>query len=310
MDRLEQFVYKNKKQLRLGFTTGSCAAAATKAAAQMLFSGQAVQTVEMMTPKGILLKLSVLHIEQGYGWVSCAIRKDSGDDPDITDGVEVFAKVEKLPQQEFLLAGGVGVGRVTKPGLECAVGEAAINRVPRQMILSELHQAAETWDYGGGLQATISIPAGVELAKKTFNPRLGIVGGISVLGTSGIVEPMSEQALLDSIFLEMKQRRAMGAAYLLVTPGNYGEDFAKAFTDLDVSQSVKCSNYLGQTIDFAVGLNYQGMLLIGHIGKMAKVAAGVMQTHSKFADARLEVFAAHAALCGAEQKIIGGDNYR
>ncbi len=304
MDRLDEYIYKDKKQLRLGYTTGSCSAAATKAAAIMLLGGNEVKRVSILPPKGIPLALSVLHITKGKNWVSCAVKKDSGDDPDVTHGVEVFACVERLDRPEFMVDGGIGVGRVTKPGLECAVGQAAINKVPRSMILTELRQAAEAWDYPGGLKSTISIPAGVELAKRTFNPRLGIEGGISVLGTSGIVEPMSEQALIDSIQLEMKQRRALGQDYILITPGNYGEDFARKFTNLDTSQSVKCSNYLGQTIDYAVALGFKGMLLIGHIGKMAKVAAGVMQTHSKYADARMEVFAAHAGLAGAGQAVL------
>ena len=226
---MEQFVYKNHKKLRYGYTTGSCAAAASKAAAAMLLSGKEISYVELHTPKGIDLRLEVLDISREDNAVSCAIQKDGGDDPDVTNGILIYAKVSREPADEaqIIIDGGIGVGRVTKPGLEQSVGAAAINKVPRQMIRENLEAVCEQYHYHGKLSVVISIPSGVELAAKTFNPRLGIVGGISVLGTSGIVEPMSEQALIDTIRVEMRQKLANGMEYLLVVPGNYGIDFGR-----------------------------------------------------------------------------------
>ena len=222
--------------------------------------------------------------------VSCAVRKDSGDDPDITNGILVYSKVSRI-KSGIVLDGGIGVGRVTKPGLDQPVGNAAINRVPRQMILREVEEACEMYGYDGGIKIEISIPQGVELAKKTFNPRLGIEGGISVLGTSGIVEPMSEQALLDTIELEMKVRRAGGKNYLIMAPGNYGLDFLREAYGIQDKDVVKCSNYIGQSMDMAADCKFQGLVLAGHIGKLIKVSGGVMNTHSRWADCRMDLFA-------------------
>lgn len=147
-------------------------------------------------------------------------------------------------------------------------------------------------DYQGSLQVEISVPQGEELCQRTFNPRLGIVGGISILGTSGIVEPMSSQALLDTIKLELRQRRELGFDYVAISPGNYGLDFMRETYGYDLDRSVKCSNFIGETIDMAVELGFCKILLTGHIGKLIKVAGGIMNTHSKEADCRMELLAA------------------
>ncbi|MEG0722283.1 MAG: cobalt-precorrin-5B (C(1))-methyltransferase CbiD, partial [Lachnospiraceae bacterium] len=236
--------------------------------------------------------------------VRCAIRKDSGDDPDITSGILIYGKVSKCRQPGIHLAGGQGVGTITKRGLSVAVGEAAINPVPRQMIQKEAETICAAHGYEEGLEIVISIPQGEELADKTFNPRLGIEGGLSVLGTTGIVEPMSERALLDTIFLELRVRKESGAKYCYIVPGNYGSDFLQQSLHYDVEKAVKCSNYIGETIDFARQLGFEGILLVGHVGKMVKLAAGIMNTHSRQADGRMEIFAAHAALLGATQERI------
>ena len=194
---------KNRK-LRYGYTTGSCAAAAAQAATRMLLTGEKVEEVALQTPKGILLHLLIEEISMDEGRVRCAVQKDGGDDPDVTTGIYVYANVSRRDAPQITLDGGIGVGRVTRPCLWQAVGEAAINKVPRQMILENVEQVCKEYHYTGGLDVQIEIPAGVELAKKTFNPRLGIEGGISVLGTSGIVIPMSETALVASLRLEMK----------------------------------------------------------------------------------------------------------
>lgn len=302
-----KYVVKNNKKLALGYTTGSCAAAAAKAAARMLFSSQKIDCVRIATPKGIPLQLEVLEPEISKTWASCAIRKYSGDDPDVTNGILVFAKVSlggSGKERRVSIDGGIGVGRITKPGLEQAVGQAAINRVPRQMIRREVEEVLEDYEYFGEVFVEISIPEGAALAKKTFNPRLGIEGGISVLGTSGIVEPMSEQALIASIRVEMQMHRKNGAEYLVISPGNYGTTYLKGNFPVDLEQAVKCSNFIGETIDMAVELEYKGILFVSHIGKFIKVAGGIMNTHSRCADSRMELLAANALRAGAPLEVL------
>ena len=295
----DYYVIRGNKKMRFGYTTGSCAAAACKGAAEILLGGKLQETVTLMTPKGILLTLELKDIQIETDKVTCAIRKDAGDDPDTTNGILVYATVEKTKDQGITLDGGIGVGRVTKAGLSQKIGEAAINPVPKSMILRAATEIAEKYDYEGGLKIIISVPEGVEIGKKTFNPRLGIVGGISILGTSGIVEPMSEAALVQSIRVEMKQHFSQGEEYLLVTPGNYGADYLREHMDLPYEKNIKCSNYVGETIDMAIDMGVKGILFIAHIGKFVKVAAGIMNTHSHSADARMEVLASNAIRAGA-----------
>ena len=295
----DYYVIRGNKKMRFGYTTGSCAAAACKGAAEILLGGKLQETVTLMTPKGILLTLELKDIQIETDKVTCAIRKDAGDDPDTTNGILVYATVEKTKEQGITLDGGIGVGRVTKAGLSQKIGEAAINPVPKSMILRAATEIAEKYDYEGGLKIIISVPEGVEIGKKTFNPRLGIVGGISILGTSGIVEPMSEAALVQSIRVEMKQHFSQGEEYLLVTPGNYGADYLREHMDLPYEKNIKCSNYVGETIDMAIDMGVKGILFIAHIGKFVKVAAGIMNTHSHSADARMEVLASNAIRAGA-----------
>ena len=300
---MEEYQFSQGKNLRCGYTTGSCATAAAKAAATMLLSGEKIVTVRIDTPKGVILDLEPLEVELGADYVSCAIRKDSGDDPDATNGVLVYARVEKTATPGIELRGGAGVGQVTKPGLACAVGGPAINPTPRRMITQALQQLMRDCNYQEGLLVTISIPAGVEIAKKTFNPRLGIIGGLSVLGTSGIVEPMSERALIDTIYVEMNAQKAKNNKNLLVFFGNYGQDFAHDILHLDLTDTVTCSNYIGELLDYAVYCGFESLLLIGHTGKVAKLAQGVMNTHSKYADCRTEVFALQAMFNGASKEV-------
>ena len=295
----DYYVIRGNKKMRFGYTTGSCAAAACKGAAEILLGGKLQETVTLMTPKGILLTLELKDIQIETDKVTCAIRKDAGDDPDTTNGILVYATVEKTKDQGITLDGGIGVGRVTKAGLSQKIGEAAINPVPKSMILRAATEIAEKYDYEGDLKIIISVPEGVEIGKKTFNPRLGIVGGISILGTSGIVEPMSEAALVQSIRVEMKQHFSQGEEYLLVTPGNYGADYLREHMDLPYEKNIKCSNYVGETIDMAIDMGVKGILFIAHIGKFVKVAAGIMNTHSHSADARMEVLASNAIRAGA-----------
>lgn len=317
---LKQYIYKSNKKLRYGYTTGSCAAAATSAAARMLLSGEKLEEISLITPKGIPLLLSIEDISMGENWVMCAVRKDAGDDADVTNGILIYATVsfcvpykaeskkeycsskrevkKKTAKCDIIIDGGIGVGRVTKPGLSQKIGEAAINEVPYKMIYNAAYEAAEDFCYEDGLKVIISIPDGVELAKKTFNPRLGIEGGISVLGTSGIVEPMSETALIDTIRAEMKVKTAQGNKDLIITPGNYGSDFIKTTLHIELEHCIKCSNFIGDTIDMAYEFQLRSLLLVGHIGKLVKLGAGIMNTHSKCADARMEVLCACFLLAG------------
>lgn len=299
--KLEEYVHYGQQKLRCGYTTGSCAAAATKAAAKMLLSGHAVEQIGLQTPKGILLELSVQSIHRSDESVRCAVQKDSGDDPDATDGVLVFAEVSRATGG-ILIDGGQGVGRITRPGLSCAVGEAAINPGPRKMIADCLREISAEYGYAGGWHVTVSVPDGEKLTGKTFNPRLGIVGGISILGTSGIVEPMSERALIETIRTELKQLCASGARVVAAVPGNYGETFLQEQMQL-ACRPVQCSNYIGDLLDMAVEFGLEGLLLVGHAGKLVKLAGGVMNTHSRFADARMEILTAHAALCGGSKEL-------
>lgn len=305
---LERYVYKNQKKMRCGYTTGTCACAAAKAAAYMLLSGREVKEIKVITPMGVSLTLPVIDIDIKEDKVICAIKKDSGDDPDVTNGIKIYAQVTYVKEDIMrtintdgvIVDGGIGVGRVTKKGLKCAVGEAAINPVPLKMIKEAVAEAAESYSYEGSLKVIISAPKGVDIAKKTFNPNLGITGGISILGTTGIVEPMSEQALIDTIKTEINMHIAQGEKVLLVAPGNYGQDFLLNTLNIELKRSIKCSNYIGNTIDMVCDSGAKAMLLVGHIGKLVKLGAGIMNTHSKVADGRMEVLSACAIRAGAD----------
>ena len=315
----QDVVVSQGKLMRRGYTTGSCAAAASKAAAVMLLSGEETDTIKLDTPKGITLTLDVLDILRGPGFARCAIRKDSGDDPDDTNGTLIYATVSSLhagiPEEELVMQprtasveqlddrveiwGGIGVGKVTKPGLSCKVGGPAINPVPRKMITQEVLAAMKRYGCDETLRVVISIPDGPAIAPKTFNPRLGIEGGISVLGTSGIVEPMSDRALIDTMYTEMDSRKANGYKDLLVFFGNYGADFTRDEMKIDISTAVTCSNFVGELLDYAVLQGFESVLIIGHSGKLIKLAQGVMNTHSKYADCRSEFLALQAMFHGA-----------
>lgn len=300
---MEEYQIAQGKRLRCGYTTGSCATAAAKAAAIMLLTGKRVDFVQIDTPKGIVLDLEPEEAVITETSATCAIRKDSGDDPDDTNGILIYATVEKVTGKEIKLFGGIGIGHVTKPGLACAVDGPAINPTPRKMIACELEKVMKSAGYDQGLQVTISAPAGVEIARKTFNPRLGILGGISILGTSGIVEPMSEKALIETMYVELDAQAAAGNKNLLVFFGNYGEDFTRDVLRLNIDDAVTCSNFVGELLDYAVYKGFETLLLIGHSGKLVKLGQGVMNTHSKYADCRTELMALFALLVGAEVEV-------
>lgn len=300
----------SKKELRKGFTTGSCGAAAAKAALYMLLTGSVKDEIEIITPGGTVFRTEVKDIFREGNRVRCAVVKDGGDDPDVTTGLHVTAEVRAEERGdgalEIQIEGGPGVGRVTLPGLDQPVGNAAINRVPRQMIEKELSEVAEILDFRGRIRVILSVPGGEAAAERTFNPRLGIEGGISILGTTGIVEPMSTRAILDTIRVELNQRKALGDRIAAVSPGNYGLNFMKETYGYDLNRSVKCSNYVGDTVDMVREMDFRGMLLTGHIGKLIKVSGGIMNTHSKEGDARMELLAAGVIRAGGSMDTLRG----
>lgn len=306
-----------EKELRSGYTTGTCAAAAAWAAVRLLCSGFRETTVEVLTPGGQTLAIPVAGSNLLEGkWAICSVKKDAGDDPDVTNGAFVYARVSfagKRPTERpcygsdmhpgLYLTGGEGVGMVTRKGLSCPVGYHAINPVPRTMIFEAADGARRlSGQPDGGLLIEISIPEGTELAAKTFNPNLGITGGISVLGTTGIVNPMSEAALIETIRLDIRVRAAGGRKILAVAPGNYGERFVREELGLDLSSFVKSSNFIGDTFRMMEEEKIERVLLAGHLGKMIKVAGGVMNTHSKYGDRRMEILAGCAAEAGMPEE--------
>ena len=302
--RFEHYVRSGQKLLRCGYTTGTCAALAATGAARLLLTGTVPESISLQTPKGIVVEVAPLFCRRTAAGAECAIEKDGGDDVDVTTGLPVIAAVELRQDPAITLQGGKGVGRVTKPGLDQPVGEAAINHVPRQMIESALRAEAEAAGYPGGFGVTISIQGGEEVARRTFNPHIGVEGGLSVLGTSGIVEPMSQQAILDTIQLEMDQAALANPRQLILAPGNYGLDYLRdAYPEFAGIPVVKISNFIGDTLDMAATAGFKEVLLVGHVGKLCKLAGGIMNTHSHTADCRTELFCAHAALCGADRAL-------
>ena len=299
----EHYVRSGTKMLRCGYTTGTCAALAALGASKFALSGRVPETVSVMTGKGILVETEIEDSGSEGGRYWCAVKKDAGDDIDATNGILIFASVKLKDEEGISIDGGEGVGRVTKPGLDQPVGNAAINSVPRRMITEAVQSALDEAGFEGGAEVIISIPQGKEIASKTFNPVLGVEGGISVIGTNGIVEPMSEQALIDTIEVEMKQKREY-TDEIIITPGNYGETYLKGsdLNKVDIPV-LKFSNFLGDTLDMAASMGFKKILLVAHIGKMVKVAGAVMNTHSRWADARAEIFCAHAAISGADTDV-------
>lgn len=301
---MEKFVLKNGKKLRCGFTTGTCAAAAATAGALMIFTRKTIENVSVRLPRGEILIIDIKDPSFNVHGVRCCVKKDSGDDPDSTDGILIYADVNLDDSGDIHIEGGKGVGCVTQKGLDPPVGGPAINSVPRKMIIANVRKVCAEYGYFGGVNIVISVPEGEEVAKKTFNPQLGIVGGISILGTTGIVEPMSEKALIDSLKVEMQVIKEKGYNTLLAFPGNYAENFIAKTFGISGENSLKFSNYLGEVLDFALELDYREVLVVGHIGKMVKVAGGMMNTHSHTGDFRMEMFACYAGLYGAGSHII------
>lgn len=296
----------NGRMLRLGYTTGTCAVLAAKGAAMALFSGSVPERIRVMTPKGIPVETVPSKCYMDGDAAVCAVKKDAGDDKDATDGILIYAKVERIPDRDIVIRGGEGIGVVTKPGLDQPVGEPAINSGPRSQIREAVLSVMDELSIDEGIRIIISAPEGVEIAQRTFNPKLGIEGGISIIGTSGIVEPMSLSAFSDAMRLSIRQEAAMGNKELIFVPGNYGMDYLRR-EGLDKSPRpvVMISNFFGDALDEASACGISGLLIVGHAGKLVKCAAGIMNTHSSMADGRAEVFASHAALAGGDKDMIG-----
>lgn len=358
---MDTFVYKDHKKLRCGYTTGTCAALAAQGAVRFLLTGSWKETEEIMTPKGIPVCVPLEEKTSGADWAECAVRKDAGDDYDVTNGILVYARAEFVKDKNFYqkvqmshlessesgaagekenpglrledgsqqekekpdqqnaessetlieIDGGIGIGRVTKPGLDQPVGAAAINSVPRKMIRDAVYALLEEAGEFLPVSITISVPAGVEAAKKTFNPVLGIEGGISVLGTSGIVEPMSEEALVETIHTHLNVLRAEGRKWVIAVPGNMGAGFLKGYLteqnktsvgsmEAFMNSLVTMSNFVGRTIDITAELGFSGIMIAGHMGKLVKIGNGIMNTHSREADGRMDTMLSCALSAGTE----------
>ncbi len=291
------YVYHKGRKLRCGYTTGSCATAAAKAAAYMLHHQTLLETIEIDTPADKPLTLTIKNSLFNEQTASCCVVKDAGDDQDVTDGMEIYAAVSKRNDGEVTITGGEGIGRITKPGFWGQPGDAAINPVPRKMITEELGKILDC-----GWQVEISAPQGRQIADKTLNAKIGIVDGISIIGTTGIVEPMSNEALKQTIYLEIDDIVQQGAKEILFHLGNYGQTVAE---NLKLNlPSVKISNFIGDAVLYAKNKNFKKIVLIGHIGKISKLSIGAFNTHSSICDLRIEAFVYYLALAGAPQGLI------
>lgn len=298
---MEKYLIHEGKKLRYGYTTGSCAQAATKAAGLGLLTGEIPDFIEIETPENVLLTLEVLDKTIGENEVSCAIRKDAGDDPDVTDGILIYSRVKKSVDGEIHIYGAEGVGIITRKNLFGKIGDPAINPVPLKMIRKELE------NLGGGLSAEIYVPEGEAIAKRTFNSQLGIKGGISIIGTTGLVKPMSTEALLKTIYLEIdmiaEENLDTGIAFV---PGAYGEELYRK-SDINL-QVVKVSNYMGDALMYAASLGFRKIVVFGHVGKLSKLSIGIFNTHNRIADGRKESFIYYLALEGENKEIIDAVN--
>lgn len=298
---MEKYIEKNGKKLRYGYTTGSCGAAASKACAIALFRGEILERVNIDTPKGWLVDIDVYSMSVDGESASAFVIKDGGDDPDMTNGMKIYAEVKKRKDNKITIIGGIGIGKVTKPGLSVEIGKSAINPVPMKMIEEHVR---EVIGENEGVDIVISAPEGVTIAKRTFNPKLGIVGGVSIIGTTGIVEPMSEDAIIETIKIELSVfKNTYPDRILLLSPGNYGRDFAIKL-GIETKDIIKTSNYIGFVIDEALRLGIKKVLFVSHSGKMIKVAGGNFQTHSKMSDSRMEIIAAYLGTLGAPSELI------
>ena len=295
---MDEYLYFRGKKLRYGYTTGSSATAATKAALMYLLddSKHDIPEVTIKLPSGNSLTISVNSLEKKENSVLASVIKDGGDDPDVTHGLEIYSKVSLRNDSKINIFGGIGVGKVTKKGLPVAPGNSAINPVPLKMIRETVE---EMLPEGFGADVEISVPKGEETAKKTLNAKLGIIGGISILGTTGIVKPMSEESWKASLAIELKmalENTGNGEAIFLF--GNRGKQYLSDNFEDNTSQAIVISNFVGYMFDRACEFEAKKIYFIGELGKFVKVAGGIFHTHSRVSDAKMEILTANALLVG------------
>ncbi|MFD1261465.1 cobalt-precorrin-5B (C(1))-methyltransferase CbiD [Entomomonas asaccharolytica] len=297
---MEHFVWIDNKQYRKGYTTGSCATAAAKVAALMVLQQMFIPQVSITTPSGVVLDLDVLEPSIEGNTAIAAIQKDGGDDIDVTHGMLIFAQVTLNDSGKIIIDGGEGVGRVTRKGVRHEIGSAAINDTPRRTIEQAVREVIGAQK---GAEVIIFAPEGAERAQQTFNPRLGIMDGISILGTTGIVTPMSDESWKKSITLEIEMKHAHGIQKIIFVPGNHGEKFAEEM-GMNSNYVVVMSNFVRYVLKDAERLGFKRVLLLGHLGKLIKVAAGIFHTHNHVADGRIETLIAVLALMGVPQDFL------
>ena len=299
---MDDYAYVNGKKLRKGFTTGTCATAATAAAISMILNQDIEEKVTVSTANGVEVTMDIKDPSFAELTASAAVEKDGGDDADATHGLLIYSTVTLLPDSNDIeIDGEEGVGRVTQKGLKCDVGMAAINPTPRAMIEKTARQLLGP---NCGAKIIISVPGGEETAKLTYNSRLGIVGGISILGTTGIVNPMSEESWKASITIELTMLYNQGYRSVVLAPGNYGEDFATNVLGIPPHRIVNMSNFVGHVLKEVQRIGFTRVLMVGHMGKFVKVAGGIFSTHSKDSDARMEIIMANLALLGAPVELL------
>jgi cobalt-precorrin-5B (C1)-methyltransferase len=294
-------IWHKGKAYRKGYTTGSCATAAAKVAALMILRQQIIHQVSIVTPSGVTLHLNVeeplIHGQQA----TAAIRKDGGDDVDVTHGMLIYAQVKLRDDAHIAITGGTGIGKVTQKGIGLPIGHSAINKTPLQTIEAVVR---EVLGPERGADVVIFAPEGEERALRTYNSRLGIMGGISILGTTGIVTPMSEESWKRTLAIELEQKRENGLDKVIFVPGNHGERFVREQLQVDTQLVVTMSNFVGYMLQEAERLAFHHVVMVGHLGKLIKVAAGIFHTHSHIADGRMETLVTHLALAGAPNELL------
>ena len=299
---------KRKGTLRSGYTTGTCAAAATKASLLTLLTGKLVKSIDVSLPKGQYANLLISWTRTNKdSSVTSSVIKNAGDDPDVTHGAEICSTVSFLPLKgQIIIDGGVGVGRVTKPGLGLELGNAAINPVPFLMIMQAVREVALHQLKSHGFRVVISVPRGEEIAQHTDNPRLGIIGGISILGTTGIVLPYSTASFAASIRQCLDVSFAMGTDTVVLTTGGRSEDFSKMLLGNSIPEHafIQIGDFIGYSIKQCVNKNIQKVIVAGFIGKLTKMAMGVRQTHVKGSRINMEFMAKIASRCSSSAAII------
>ena len=294
-----------KEKLRTGYTTGTSATAAAKAALLSIINQTKIENIDVKLPKGSFIKIPIYLCQFDENRSKCSVIKDGGDDPDVTHGAEIVVELSFTDKiNEIEIDGGEGVGIVTKPGLGLELNKAAINPVPKKMINENLREIINKYLLKKGIRVIISVPKGKELGPKTDNPRIGILNGISILGTSGIVIPFSTASYAASIRQNLDVAIAMGNDTVVLTTGGRSEDFAKKIVDLPEHCFVQMGDFSGYTIQQCARKEIKKAYVVGFIGKLAKMAAGVKQTHVKGSKVDMNFLAELARKCNADERII------